>query len=59
MFYSKIIEHTVCDYSLFTHCSLDSSKSKHGFYRGAGCMKRFYTDFKKYTTEISIMRKRK
>ena len=36
-----------CGYLSFTHCSFDSSGSKHGVYRGADGMKTFFTDPKK------------
>ena len=45
---TKISKHTACGYSLFTHCSFDSSRSKHNFYRRAYCMKKFCGDLKKH-----------
>ena len=33
-------------------CSFDSSKSKHNFYRGVNCLKKFCADLKNQATEI-------
>ena len=49
---TKTRKHKTCDYSLFIHCSFDSSRSKHDFRRGADCIKKFRPDRKKHTTEI-------
>ena len=35
----KIGKHTVCGYSLFTHCSFHGNKNKLDYYRGKDCMK--------------------
>ena len=44
---TKINKHTLCGYSLFTHCSFGSN-NKHGFYRGEGPMKKFCADPRKH-----------
>ena len=49
---TKISKQTVCCYSLFTHCSFDSSKNI--FYRGVDCMKKFCADLKKHATNNQI-----
>ena len=49
---TKLRKHAASFYSLFTHFSYDSSKSKHNFYRGADCMKKFCRDLKKHAAEI-------
>ena len=51
-FKTKISNQTECDYSLFTHCSFDSSTSKHNFYRGADCTEKFCENLRKHTTDI-------
>ena len=42
----------MCDYSRFKLCWFNNSKSKHDFYRDAGCMKKFPVDLEKHVTEI-------
>ena len=37
----KINKHTPSGYSLFTHCSFDTTKNKLDYYRGKNCMKNF------------------
>ena len=37
----KINKHTRSCYSLFTHCSFDTTKSNLVYYRGKNCMKHF------------------
>ena len=49
---TKLSKHAASFYSLFTHFSYDSSKSKHNFCRGANCMKKFCRDLKKHAAEI-------
>ena len=49
----KVNEHTVCVYSLFTHCSFDSNKNKHDYCRGKGCIKKFYKDLKEHVMKIN------
>ena len=36
---TKINKHTLFSYSLFTHCSSDTTKNKLDYYRGKNCMK--------------------
>lgn len=50
-------KHTACGYSLFTDRSFDSSKSKHGFYRGEDSMKKFFVDLRDHTAGIIICKK--
>ena len=38
---NKINKHTASGYSLFTHCSFDTTKNKLDYYRGKNCMKNF------------------
>ena len=38
---TKINKHTSFSYSLFTHCSFDTTKKKLGYYRGKNCMRNF------------------
>ena len=49
---NKIRKHTPSGYSLFTHCSFDTTKNKFDFYRGKNCMKNFCLDLRKHTTKI-------
>ena len=39
---SKINKHMPSGYSLFTHCSFDTTKIKLDYYRGKNCMKNFW-----------------
>ena len=39
-------------YSLFTHCTFDTTKNKLDYYRGKDCMKSFCKDLKKPAAEI-------
>ena len=36
---TKINKHTPSGYSLFKHCSFDTTKNKLGYYRGKNCIK--------------------
>ena len=38
---AKINKHAPSGYSLFTHCSFDTTKNKLDYYRGKNCMKNF------------------
>ena len=38
---TKINKHTASGYSLFTHCSFDTTKNKLDYYRGKNCMRNF------------------
>ena len=49
---TNISKHTACGYSLLTHCSFDSTKSKHAFYR-EDPMKSFCKDLRKHPKEIN------
>ena len=49
---TKINKHTPYGYSLFTHCSFDTTKSKFDYYRGKNCMKNFSLDFREHATKI-------
>ena len=41
---TTINKHTLSGYSLFTHCSFDTTKNKLDYYRGKNCMKNFCLD---------------
>ena len=43
---TKINKHTPSDYSLFTHCSFDSTKNKLDCYRRKECMESLCKDLK-------------
>ena len=49
---TKINKHTPSGYSLFTHCSFDTTKNKLDYYRGKSCMKNFCLDLRKHATKI-------
>ena len=49
---TKISKHTPSGYSLFTHCSFDTTKNKFDCYRGKNCMKNFCLDLREHTTKI-------
>ena len=38
---TKINKHTPSGFSLFTHCSFDTTKNKLDYYKGKYCMKNF------------------
>ena len=44
--------HEPCVYSLDLVSPFDSKQSKHSFYRGKDCIKKFCSDLKELTTEI-------
>ena len=44
--------HEPCGYVLSLLCSFDKTKSKHNFYRGRDCIKRFCSDLKELRTKI-------
>ena len=48
---TKINKLTPSDYSLFTHCSFDTTKNKLDYYRGKNCMKNFCLDLKEHPTK--------
>ena len=43
---NKINKHTASGYSLFRHCSFDTTTNKLDYYWGKNCMKNFCVDFK-------------
>ena len=49
---TKINKHTPSRYSLFTHCSFDTTKNKLDYYSGKNCMKNFCLDLKKHAAKI-------
>ena len=49
---AKINKHTPSGYSLFTHCSFNTTKNKLDYYRGKNCMKHFCLDLRERPTEI-------
>ena len=49
---TKINKHTASGYSLFTHCSFDTTKNKFDYHRGIYCMKNFCQDLKEHATKI-------
>ena len=48
----KINKHTPSGYSLFTHCSFDTTKNKFDYYRSKNCIKNFCLDLKEHATKI-------
>ena len=50
-FTTKVSKHLVFVYSIFTQCSFDSRKSKHDYYRGKSCMKKFCRDLREHATK--------
>ena len=49
---TKINKHATSGYSLFTHCSFDTTKNKLDYYRGKNCMKNFCLDLKEHATKV-------
>ena len=50
----------ISGYSLFTHCSFDTTKNKLDYYRCKNCMKNFCLDSKEHATKvINYEKKRK
>ena len=56
---TKINGHTPSGYSLFTHCSFETTKNKLDYYRGKNCMKIFYLDLREYAIKIINYEKKK
>ena len=56
---TKINKHTSSGYSLFTHCSFDTTKNKLDYYRGKNCMKNICLDLKEHATKIMNYEKKK
>ena len=49
---TKINKYIPSGYSLFTHCSFDTTKNKLDYYRGKNCMKNFCLDLREHATKI-------
>ena len=49
---TKINKHTTSGYSLFTHCSFDTTKNKLDCYRSKYCMKNFCLDLREHVAKI-------
>ena len=45
---TKVNKHTPSGYSLFTHCSFDTTKNKLDYDRGKNCMKNFSLDLREH-----------
>ena len=45
---TKINKHKPSGYSLFTHCSFDTTKNKLDYHKGKNCMKNFCLDLRKH-----------
>ena len=56
---TKIIKPTPSGYSLFTHCSFDTTKNKLDYYRGKNCMKNFCLDLREHKSKIINYEKKK
>ena len=56
---TKINKHTPSGYSLFTHCSFDTTKNKLDYCSCKNCMKNFFLDLKEYPTKIINYEKKK
>ena len=54
----KINKHVPSGYSLFTHCSFDTTKNKLDYYRGKNCMKNFCLDLREHVTKIINYKKK-
>ena len=48
---TKTNKHTPAGYSLFTHCSFDTTRNELDYYSGKICMKTFCLDLKKHATK--------
>ena len=49
---TKVNKHLLSGYSLFTHCSFDSTNNKLDYCRGKNCMKNFCLDLREHATKI-------
>ena len=47
---TKINKHPPSGYSLFTHCTFDTTKNKLDYYRGKNCMKTFCLHLREHAT---------
>ena len=52
-------KHTPSGYSCCTICSFDSTKNKHGFYRGEDCIERLCKNLREPALEIINYKKKK
>ena len=48
---TKINKYTPSAYSLFTHCSFDTTKNKLDYYRGKNCMKNVCLDLREHAAK--------
>ena len=48
----ELNEQTTSDFSLFTHCSFDTTKNKLNYYRGEDCIKLFCKVLKEHAKRI-------
>ena len=55
---TKINQHILSGYSIYTNCSFDKSSNKLSYYRGEDCMKRFCKDLKDHATKIIDFKKK-
>ena len=55
---AKVNKHTPSGYSLFKHCSFDTTENKLEYYRREDCMKKFCEDLKKHATKIITYEKK-
>ena len=56
---TKINKHTPSGYSLFTHCSFDTTKNRLDYYRGENGMKNVCLDLREHATKIINYQKKK
>ena len=54
----KLNEHTPSGFSLFTHCSFDTTKNKLHYYRGEDCMKVFCKVLREHAKRIMYWEKK-
>ena len=56
---TKKNKHAPFGYSLFTHCSFDTTKYKFDYFRGKNCMKNVYLNLREYVAKIINYEKKK
>ena len=56
---TKLNKHTPSGYSLFTHCSFDTTKNKFDYYGSKHCTKNFCLDLREYAIKIISYEKRR
>ena len=56
---TKMNKHTPFGYSLFTHCSFDTTKYKLDYYRDKNCMKNVCLDLREHVTKIINYKKKR